>query len=135
TALVFPLVDGREHGWPWWSIASLVAAPLLLADLAWWQRRVATRGGMPLVDPTWWRDRAFTTGMVTQLVFWCGQASYFLVLALYLQLGRGMSPMASGLMFTVLAVPYLVTSARAAALVARHGRRVVVAGALLLAVG
>ena len=33
--------------------------------------------------------RSFSAGLVTQLAFWCGQASFFLVLALYLQQGRG----------------------------------------------
>src|SRR4051812_1635844 len=32
TALVLPLVDGRAHGWPTWSLVSLAAAPVLFAD-------------------------------------------------------------------------------------------------------
>ncbi len=58
---------------------------------------------------------------------WCsgpGQASFFLVLALYLQEGRGLSPLHAGLVFTVLAVSYLVASMRAPALAVRYGRRV-----------
>src|SRR4051812_34811055 len=51
TALVLPLVDGREAGWAWWTWASLAAAPVLFADFALWQRRVARRGGAPLLDP------------------------------------------------------------------------------------
>src|SRR3954453_12798329 len=31
TALVLPLVDGRAHGWPLWSLVSLAAAPVLFA--------------------------------------------------------------------------------------------------------
>src|SRR5271168_3086286 len=29
TALVLPLIEGREFGWPWWTIALLISAPLL----------------------------------------------------------------------------------------------------------
>jgi len=29
-AVVFPLVEGREHGWPAWTWCSLAAAPVLL---------------------------------------------------------------------------------------------------------
>src|SRR3954447_18610057 len=135
TALVLPLVDGREQGWPAWAWGSLVLAPVLLAVFLLRQLRQARDGCVPLVDPRWWRDRAFRAGTATQLVFWCGQASYFLVLALWLQAGRGLSALQSGLVFTAVAGPYLVVSLRAAALLARYGRRVVVVGAVALAAG
>ena len=54
--------------------------------------------------------RSFTAGLVAQLAFWCGQASFFVVLALYLQQGRGLRPLPAGLVFTILAVAYLVAS-------------------------
>lgn len=135
TALVLPLVDGRERGWPWWAFASLAAAPVCLATFALRQRAVSVRGGAPLLDPALLRARTFTAGLFTQLAFWAGQASYFLVLALYLQLGRGLSALTSGLVFTILAGAYLVASMLASALVVRYGRAVVAAGALSLAAG
>ena len=81
------------------------------------------------------RDRAFSAGLLTQLVFWCGQASFFLVLALYLQLGRGLDALQAGLVFTILAVAYLVASLEAPALTARLGRRLPAIGAPVLASG
>jgi hypothetical protein len=57
-------------------------------------------------------------GLVAQLVFWSGQASFFLVLALYLQQGRGLSAPHSGLVFTILAGAYLAASVPAPALTA-----------------
>jgi MFS family permease len=135
TALVLPLVDGREAGWPWWTWAGLAAAPVLTADFIWWQRVLLRRGDLPLLDPTLFRLRSFSAGLVTQFAFWAGQASYFLVLALYLQLGRGLSALDSGLVFSVLAIAYLVASMQAAALLARWGRTVIIEGAAVLAVG
>ena len=135
TALVLPLVDGRETGWPWWTWACLAAAPVLTVDFLWRQRVLVRRGETPLLDPSLFRLRTFSAGLLTQFAFWAGQASYFLVLALYLQLGRGMSALDSGLVFTVLAGAYLVSSMRAPALVARFGRAVIVEGALVLAAG
>ena len=81
------------------------------------------------------RDRAFVTGSLTQLVFWCGQASFFLVLALYLQQGRGLDARQAGLIFTILAGAYLVASLRAPMLTVRHGRTLVAIGATTLACG
>jgi MFS family permease len=135
TALVLPLVEGRAQGWPAWSWISLGLAPVLLTGFVRLQRVRVRQGGLPLVDTRWFRDRAFRVGTATQFGFWCGQASYFLVLALWLQAGRGLSALASGLVFSVLAAAYLVASLRAAALLARFGRSVVVTGALLLAAG
>ena len=40
-------------------------------------------------------------------------ASFFVVLALYLQQGRGLNAVQAGLVFTILAGAYLVTSLRA----------------------
>jgi len=135
TAVVLPLVEGRQHGWPVWTWVSLGIAPLLLLGFASHQRRLARRGGEPLLPPAMFRARSFTAGLLTQLVFWCGQASFFLVLALYLQQGRGLSALDAGLVFTIMAVAYVAASAQAPALVIRFGRRLLAVGALVLASG
>jgi MFS family permease len=62
-------------------------------------------------------------------------AALFLVLALYLQLGRGLDALHAGLVFTAMAAAYLATSLRAPALTLRYGRALVCAGALALAAG
>jgi hypothetical protein len=134
TLVVLPLVEGRALGWPAWTVASLALAPFVLGAFAAHQRRLAGRGGAPLFDPDLLRRRTFGAGLAVQALLWCGQASFFLVFALYLQLGRGLDPMQSGLVFTVLAVAYVVASVRAQAL-AHHGRRLITAGALTLALG
>jgi Na+/melibiose symporter-like transporter len=99
------------------------------------QRGLSRRGGAPLLDPALFRERAFSAGLLIQLVFWCGQASFFLVLALYLQLGRGLDALQAGLVFTILAAAYLAASLEAPRLTLRLGRRLPAAGALVLAAG
>lgn len=135
TALVLPLLQGRQRGWPLWTVASLVAAPVLLAAFGWRQRSLVRRGAEPLLDPGLLRAPAFSRGLLAQLLLWGGQASYFLVLALYLQQGRGLGALQSGLVFTLLAVAYLVASTDATALAARHGQRIMTLGAVLLVAG
>jgi EmrB/QacA subfamily drug resistance transporter len=135
TAVVVPLVEGRQHGWPAWTWVSLAAAPCLLMGFLAHQRRLSARGGAPLLDASLFRERSFSAGLMTQLAFWAGQASFFVVLALYLQLGRGLRPLTAGLVFTILAGAYLAASVAAPSLSARHGRRVIAAGALVLAGG
>ena len=135
SAVLLPLVEGRQQGWPAWTWLSLAAAPVLGAVFAVHQRRLARLGGTPLLDPALFRARSFSGGLIAQLGFWSGQASFFVVLALYLQQGRGLHPLPAGLVFTILAVAYLVTSMLAPRLAARHGRRVIAGGALVLASG
>jgi EmrB/QacA subfamily drug resistance transporter len=135
TAIVLPLVEGRQHGWPAWTWISFGLTPLLLAAFLLHQRRTARAGGSPLLDSSLFRHRSFNAGLVTQLGFWGGQASFFVVLALYLQQGRGLRPLPAGLVFTILASAYVAASMAAPSLTARHGRRVIGGGALVLACG
>jgi Na+/melibiose symporter-like transporter len=134
-AVVLPLVQGRQQGWPAWTWISLGLAPFLLGACFAQQRMLARKGGAPLLSFELLRERTYSGGLLTQLVFWCGQASFFLVLALYLQTGRGYSALAAGLVFTILAVAYLASSLRAPALTIRYGRRLITLGALTLAAG
>jgi EmrB/QacA subfamily drug resistance transporter len=134
-AVVLPLSLGRQQGWPAWSWACLAAAPVLLAGFAAWLRATARRGGEPLLDPRIFRVTALRAGLTVQVLFWCQQAASYLVIALFLQQGRGLGPLPAGGMFGVLAAGYLVTSFRAPGLTMRFGRRVIVIGALVSALG
>jgi MFS family permease len=83
-AVVLPLVDGRQEGWPAWSwIALGSSVPLAIAFLA-HQRRKAERGGVPLLNPRVFASWPLRAGLMTQTVFWCQQAASYLVLGLYL---------------------------------------------------
>jgi MFS family permease len=135
TAIVLPLVEGRQLGWPSWTWVSLACAPLLFAVLARHQQLLARHGREPLLHPAVLSDPRLRAGLAVQLVCWCTQASFFLVLALYLQAGRGLSPVDSGLVFTILAGAYLLLSLRAPALTQRHGRNLITVGALTAAAG
>jgi MFS family permease len=134
-ALVLPLTQGRQDGWPAWSLLSLAAVPILLGMFTASQARLAYRGGTPLLPPALFGARTFTAGLATQLAMWCGQASFFLVLSLYLQQGRGLTALQAGLVFSVLAVAFVAASLRAPTLALRHGRRLIAIGALILVAG
>jgi EmrB/QacA subfamily drug resistance transporter len=134
-AVVLPLVDGRQAGWPAWSWILLGAAAPLAVTFVLHQRRKAVRGGVPLLNPQVFSAWPLRAGLLTQLVFWCQQAAGYLVLGLYLQQGRGLSPLSSGAVFTILAAGYLITSFRAPALTVRFGRPVIAVGAVIAAAG
>lgn len=134
-ALILPLAEGQDRGWPLWCVLALVAAVDLLAAFAWRQRRLVVRGADPLVDLRLFRDRTFGLGSLLCFVLQCGVASSFFVLALTLQGGIGLSALDSGLVFTTLAVGYVATSFAAPALSARFGTGLLVGGAAVSAAG
>ncbi len=135
TAVVLPLIEGRQQGWPTWTWLSLAASPFASAAFIFHQRWLTRRGGDPLLDLALFGERAFSAGLLIQLTFWSGMASFFLVLAIYLQEGRGLNAMEAGSVFTILAVAYLVAALRAPRLVFRYGRGLVAAAALVVAIG
>jgi MFS family permease len=134
-AVVLPLVQGRQAGWPAWSWIALGSAVPLAAAFVLHQRRKADRGGTPLLNPRVFSAWPLRAGLLTQTAFWCQQAASYLVLGLYLQQGRGLSALSAGAVFTFLAAGYLLTSFRAPALTVRFGRRVIAAGAVIAAAG
>jgi EmrB/QacA subfamily drug resistance transporter len=135
TAVLLPLIEGRELGWPAWTWASLVAAPVILGGFLSRQRRLTDNGGDPLLELALFRERGFSAGIATQLFLATAQASFFVFLALYLQMGRGLTALEAGLVFTILAVAYVATSGPAPGLTARYGRLVVAAGGGALTLG
>src|SRR4051812_46673292 len=134
-AVLLPLIEGRQDGWPAWAWISLGLAPVILGGFVAHQARLRRRGEAALLDLDLFRKPAFSGGLVSQLLLASAQASFFVYLALYLQQGRGLNPLQAGLVFTILAVAYVVVSGPATKLTARHGRAVVGAGGAALAAG
>ncbi|MGW1997334.1 MFS transporter [Embleya sp. NPDC001921] len=134
-AVVLPLVQGREQGWPLWTWLSLGVAPLLLGAFTLYQRGLASKGGAPLVDLVLFRERSFSVGITMALVYGLVNAAFFLILALYLQMGHGMSALDSGLLFIALGVGYFLSSAVSGQIAAKLGRQVLAAGASVQGVG
>jgi EmrB/QacA subfamily drug resistance transporter len=133
-AFALPLIDGRQYGWPTWTWLSLGASPVVLGAFALFQRRLAARGGSPLVAPALFRERAFRVGLGMLVVFYASVASFFLVLALYLQNGRGLSALDSGLVFSFEGIGFMATSMAGPAITRRFGVQGLALGAAIRAV-
>src|SRR5690349_8512476 len=82
-ALILPLIEGREAGWPLWSWLSLAASPMLA--LIFWRHetRLARVGGAPLVDPLALRARGLGRALLIALLFYAIGA-FFLLFTVYL---------------------------------------------------
>ncbi|HEX5508856.1 MAG TPA: MFS transporter [Pseudolabrys sp.] len=135
TALTLPLIEGRQHSWPAWSFVLLASAALLFPAFAAWEMHSKRRGDAPLVDMALFRERSFTTGLAAQITFYMSMAGFYLVLALYLQEGRGLTPLGAGLIFVANGAGYLCTSAQVGRFAERLDRQVIALAALVRAVG
>jgi len=133
--LLYPLVEGRQLGWPAWTFVSMAAAAPVFALFAWYEQVKARRDRSPLVPLRLFREREFSVGMAVAMTFFLGIASFGLVLTLFLQLGLGFTPLHAGLTFLPFSAGVLVSSGAAARLAPRFGRGVTMAGALVIAAG
>jgi hypothetical protein len=134
--LLYPLTRGRELGWPLWGYVSMGGALLVFAALVAYERRKAARDGSPLVELSLFKVKSFAAGIAVQTVFGVGLGIFFLVWTLYMQVGLGWSPLRAGLT----GVPFSIAVSAAAGmsvqlLVPRFGRKVLQAGALIMAAG
>jgi EmrB/QacA subfamily drug resistance transporter len=127
TAILLPLIEGREQGWPIWTWLSFALAVVLL--VAYGLRRHPS----PLIDLSMFRERAFSAGLLTHLAFTMSLAAYFLIFALYTQQGRHLDALHAGLAFVPIGAGYLAASLLAPRITARLGRQVVAVGALVRA--
>jgi len=132
--LIVPVVEGGTLGWPLWCWLCLAGVPLAGIALVWWERRVRTTR-QPLVDLGLFRLRDFRAGLFVNVTLYATITSFFFVLGLYLQTGRGDSPFADGLTFVPLAVGNFIASLSSSALVERYGRSTLTAGAAFQVAG
>jgi EmrB/QacA subfamily drug resistance transporter len=141
--LVYPLIEGRESGWPAWTIAMLTASPFALAAFIRFEARLFARGGDPLVALHLLRNSAFAIGLVMALAFYM-LSSFYLTFAVYLQNGLHMSPLRAGLATLPFAIGFFVSSLVSSyvmqflgvrALTLGFGLQILGFGAVMLSVG
>src|SRR2546429_4052084 len=89
-ALVFPLVVGRELGWPLWTWPALGGAAVAGGVLLRHERRVIAREGQPLLDLRLFRIAAGMLGLLATLALYARQLSFWTLLTWDLQGGLGL---------------------------------------------
>jgi len=135
TAVVYPLVQGRDLHWPWWTFLLLAAGVVLLAVFVGYERRLGAAGGSPLLAMSLFHRRSFSAGTALTLSFMLGLASFYLILTLYLQVGLGYTALHTGLTTVPSSIGLAVAAAAASKHAPRLGRRLLAPGALLAAGG
>jgi MFS family permease len=106
-ALIVPLIEGREAGWPWWAWLSLAAVPLL-AWLFWrYEARLYQAQGAPLLNPAALRAPGLGRALLVALTFYA-IGVFFLLFSIYLQGALHTSPLSAGLVFLPFGAGFLL---------------------------
>jgi hypothetical protein len=133
--LLYPLVQGRQLGWPAWTFVSMACSVPVLIAFAAYERMKARRDGSPLVQLRLFSQRSFSIGIAIAMTFFLGVTSFALILTLFLQIGLGFSALHAGLTFLPFSAGVLVASGAAARLAPKFGRGVIMTGALVMTAG
>lgn len=132
TAIIYPLIQGREAGWPAWTFATLAAGAVLLGAFMLWERR---RGEDPLIEPGLLANRAYTSGILVALAFFGAFGGLILCVSLFGQLGEGWSPIHAGLSLIAMVVGMIIGMGGGFALVGRLGRHLLHLGVAITGAG
>ncbi|MDH6129120.1 MFS transporter [Kitasatospora sp. GP82] len=134
-AVLYPLVQGRELGWPAWTFASMAASVPLFAVFAFHERAKQRRDGFALVQPALFGRRTFTAGLVLLLFFFAGVAGFFFPFTFYLQKGLGFSAFGAGMAVVPYSIGAMATSSFSPLAAKRLGRIVLNAGIVVMMAG
>ncbi|WP_099825263.1 MFS transporter [Oceaniglobus indicus] len=132
--VVFPLIEGRQFGWPWWSFAMIVAVVPTAFLFAAWQNRQARRNRAQLLPAYLLHNRNYLVGIFLVALLFSGVPGFFLITALFLQNGYGLSALESGLTTLPFSIGVLIASFVAGRLGNRVLRLRITVGATLISV-
>lgn len=130
--LIYPLVQGRELGWPAWIYVVLAVSVVLIGAFVWNERRT----DHPLIAPSLFSHRGFVAGLVFLSTFFISMVGFNLIMNLFMQLGLHFSPLNSGVAQTPYALGMAIgAGAAGAALGPKFGRHIVQVGLVITMLG
>ncbi|GAA2601120.1 MFS transporter [Actinomadura fulvescens] len=133
--LVYPLVQGREQGWPTWIWAVLAGSVVVLAGFVVHQLRRGVAGKTPLVQLSVFLRRSYTSGVVFVIAFFMAIIGFSLALGFMLQLGLGYSPIGASVAMATMAVGAFIGSAGGGMLAPALGRKILHIGLVVMTAG
>jgi predicted MFS family arabinose efflux permease len=133
--LTFPLVEGRQQGWPAWIWAMFAGAAVVLAAFVMHQRGRERRDGSSLLPMHLFANRGYSAGLVTQSVFQGSMVGFFLIVTIYVQTGLGFTAIHAGVTFVPFSLGAFIGTGVSVPLGVRLGKLVMFVGAVFQAIG
>ncbi|NUS43035.1 MAG: MFS transporter [Mycobacteriaceae bacterium] len=132
--LVYPLVQGREQGWPLWLVAMVPAAVIVLGLFIAQQRKRTAKGLDPLVRLSVFGKRSYSSGVLFVVFFFMSIIGFSLAAGFLLQLGLGYSAMGASMAMSPWALGAFLGSA-AGSMAPTLGRRILHVGLAVMIAG
>jgi len=134
--LVYPLVQGRESGWPAWMFGLMAASLPTFGVFAVHQRRRNALGRDPFVVPSVFRKRSFNSGIGVLFAFSAAMSGVFFVYTLFLQIGLQYSALHAGLTMLPWSIGTMASMGLSQGLMPKIGpRRTLQSGMLVMSLG
>jgi EmrB/QacA subfamily drug resistance transporter len=134
-SLVYPLIEGRQYGWPAWSFALLAAGVIIIVAFAALQASRTRRGHAPLVEPSILRRRPYVAGLAVVVAFIGAMGGMMIALNVMYQTGLGFTPLSCGLATVAIPIAAIGGSITSSALLAKIGRHTMHIGVVTMAAG
>jgi MFS family permease len=134
-AILVPLIEGQDQGWPVWTFVVLAIGALLIVAFGAWEVAYTKRDLSPLVPPRLFTHPAFTAGTILALVYFAAFTSIFFTISILWQAGLGHTALESGLVSIPFALGSIVGASQSDRLSRRLGRNVLIIGTALLTIG
>jgi EmrB/QacA subfamily drug resistance transporter len=134
-ALLVPLIEGQNDGWPLWTYLSMAGSVVLFVAFAFWERHVARGTEEPLVPPHLFSNLSFTGGVVLALVYFAAFTGIFFTISLLWQAGLRHEAIAAGLVSVPFSIGTIIGASQSNKLAVRLGRVLLSIGTGLVAAG
>lgn len=129
--LIYAITEGREQHWPAWSfvlLALFVVLSLVFVRI----QQAKQEDKSALINLRLFKQPVFNIGLLAVLFHFMLHTAYLLMMAVYLQSGLGLSALACGAGFIPHALLFMLSSVVASRLLVRYGRKVLLAGLLMI---
>ncbi len=133
--LIFPLIEGRNYQWAIWCFGMMAVSALLFVAFVFWERHQMRKGAPELLPFDLMTNRNFIIGAIMSLAFFSALPAFFLIFALYLQSGYGLTPLWSGLTTLPFSIGVLIASAISGRIGFKWQKQRIGAGVLMMFAG
>ncbi len=133
--VVYPLIQGRELGWPTWTYVSIAGGVAVFVLFALHLVRRQRAGREPLIRPGMFAHRGYSGGLVVLVLYFAGMIGGSLAMTLFMQIGQHFSAIHAGLTMIPFPLGVAFTAPLGSQLGQRYGRLLIQAGVVLSAAG
>ncbi|SDG18253.1 MFS transporter [Epilithonimonas hungarica] len=131
-SLIYPLTEGREKGYPLWSVAMIAFSLILFYIFIVNQKKKLQKKQHPLMDIRLFKIRDFNLGLVLLTFYFAMHTSYLLVSTIYFQNGLHLTSFQTGIYFAIWGSCFTVASFLSIRLVNAYGKRPIQFGVALM---